>query len=561
MKALAAGFLVSLTACAGAPVSQEVLKIVPLVKAEKYDEAAANPDLLAPAFVEALREMKAEGADPKRIVRVADLFFDNYPFSVKDMTIDEAVFETVAEIHYESNLKLTSPIHSCWQVDACETLDDLIELLDGWNDEHLDGGRCARKVLDIARNAQRSGLSVTFKTVRLRDPRQGNNPLSDLFRKCSQPFSTSPWLPVIAFRVTSLDGWMYQKRRHEAWRDRWEMNSYSRWKRMFLARLAWLGALRQEPKMERGSGSYMASKYDARLGRLGRALDAFSSLFDGANSKSPGPETFIPVAKELIQAGQGTPFADMAQQCGVIYFQDSKREADAEAWLRSQLKEFDETFRVAYSLLYMSDPISSDRTSEQSIDLAREAYEVDREGTSAISALARWGNLLHSEGRSAEAVERLDAALARGPAPLGTFEDESADFARSSAGRLLGEILLEQTKWQRAYEVIRDWELYTTCGTTQGDSEWRNDSMALCLEKLGRPREALEFHWKAACSSYDMKQDRAEKVKGSYASQGQLAELRELVRKKVEGIESWGKKVGNEDALKWLADELGVAVK
>src|SRR5689334_13034086 len=166
-----------MASCAGPQVLQEVRRIVPLIKSEKYNEAAANPDLLAPAFVEALREMKAEGADPKRIVRVADFFFDNYPFSVKDMTIDEAVFETVAEIHYESNLKLTSPIHSCRQVDACETLDDLIELLDGWNDEHLDGGRCARKVLDIARNAQRSGLSVTFKTVRLRDPRQGNNPL------------------------------------------------------------------------------------------------------------------------------------------------------------------------------------------------------------------------------------------------------------------------------------------------------------------------------------------------------------------------------------------------
>ncbi|HEU4338990.1 MAG TPA: hypothetical protein VFS19_02890, partial [Planctomycetota bacterium] len=269
MKAVTAGFLILLTACAGAPVSQEVRRIVPLIKAEKYDAAAADPDLLAPAFVEALRELKAEAADPKRIVRVADFFFEHYPFCVKDLPIDESVFETVAEIHYESNLKLTSSIPSCRQVEACETLDELIELLDGWHDEHLDGGRCARKVLDIARNAERSGQSITFKTVRLRDPRRDHLLLSDLFKNCEEPFSTSPWLPVIAFRVMSLDGWLHQKRRHEAWRDRWELNSCGRWKRMFLARLAWLGALRQEPKVEPGSGSALASKYDARLGRLG----------------------------------------------------------------------------------------------------------------------------------------------------------------------------------------------------------------------------------------------------------------------------------------------------
>jgi hypothetical protein len=67
-RALAAVLTIVISSCASPPVSQEVRRIVPLIKAERYDEAAGNPDLLAPAFVEALREMKAEGTDPKRVV-------------------------------------------------------------------------------------------------------------------------------------------------------------------------------------------------------------------------------------------------------------------------------------------------------------------------------------------------------------------------------------------------------------------------------------------------------------------------------------------------------------
>ena len=161
MRTLPYGLAILLSiSCAGSPVSQDVRRIVPLIKAEKYEDAAADPDLLAPAFLQALHEMKAEGADPKRIVRVADFFFDNYPFSVQDLAVDESLFIEITELQYDVLTRLVPETQACAEFRRLRTPAELFsadELIKG----HEDGGRCARHVFQIFRTATRDGYRTS----------------------------------------------------------------------------------------------------------------------------------------------------------------------------------------------------------------------------------------------------------------------------------------------------------------------------------------------------------------------------------------------------------------
>ena len=93
------------------------------------------------------------------------------------------------------------------------------------------------------------------------------------------------------------------------------------------------------------------------------------------------------------------------------------------------------------------------------------------------------------------------------------------------------------------------------------EEEERFDAIALCLEKLGRRRDALEFHWLAAASHPVMSRERARLLKSRFEAYSMLEDLKINVKAQIEAIEAWGNRVMEEDGLRWLARELGIPVK
>lgn len=564
MKVIAAGLLVLLTACAGAPVSPEVQKLVPLIKAEKFDEAAANPDLLAPAFVEALREMKAEGSDPKRIVRVADFFFEHYPFSIKDLPPDEAIFEAVAEFHADALLKLEPRIDSCAALEDAGSLERLEDLLEGWHEPHADGGRCARRLYEIYRGARRINENLELMAGSLpsvtRDPWELDNLMNDLCRRGADSLGSSPLYVLTVLRASLLDRSTYQRRRRDAWFDYHELGSVARWKRLYWIRTAWLDSLRQQPSYEgEDAGAALASsRFDPRLRDLGRGLAKFSELMHRMD-KTDAIES---AACELIRAGRGTPFADLARYGVVVFYEGTERPDQAEAWLRSSLKEFDRPFRASYSLIEMTDHNTENRTSERNIELAREALNLDPKSSSAITALAVLGEEHLNAGREVEAIADFERALALGKPELGYFEDESADYARSDAGIKLAQLLQKREQWEKALAVWESVDYYSMCVLGGWDTpDTIRLSKATCLDRLGRLRLAAEAYWECVPRLGDDAKGAAKRLREIYKGWGLLPELRLKVDHLVLDYAHWKKSIKPDSGLQWLRDSLDEASK
>ena len=565
MRALTVGFLVSLTACAGAPPARQSTSLVPLIKAERFDEAGAQPDLLAESIVAALREMKADGAGPLSIIRIADFFFDHYPFSIKDLPLNEEVIEAVAEAHAEADLVLHPRLESCARVENAKTLEELGELFESWHDPHEDGGRCSRRLLKIYQGTRRVGEDLVLDPkgppAADPDPWKLDNLMGDLCQDSANSLGSSPLYLLTVFKASRLDRWMYQRRRRNAWMDYYQLGSQPRWKRFYWIHAAWLDALLQPPSFEgQDAGTCLsASRFDSRLRDLGRALAAFSELMQQMEG---GPEAIESAARELIRAGRGTPFADLARYGVVVFLEGTERPAEAEAWLRSCLKEFDRPFRPGYALIEMTNDNAGHRSGERNIELALEALNLDPKSTSAITALSVLGDEYLKAGHKAEAMASFEAALALGRPALDYFEDESADYARSDAGIKLAQLLQDRKEWHKALAAWESVDYYSMCVLGGWDiPDTIQLSKAQCLDRLGRLRPAADAYWECVEKLGEDAQAAAKRLREIHAGWGTLPDLRLKVDHRILEYQSSKRKIDPESGLQWLKDNLGESRK
>ena len=570
MKFVPALLVAMFLSCGGVPVSPEAEQLVPLIKVERFDKAASDPDHLTEAFLAALQQMEDEKLDPARIVSVADYFFDHYPFCVEDLPIDEADFDAVARIQHRASRKLIPALPACHAFEEAPTLQDMTELMRSWKGMHEDGGRCLRRVHDLYLELRGLGFDWPrqMRIIRAEPKIDEDVLIGDLFLACLELQPNSPFVPLIALSAATFSDWASQGRRSyalEAFRE--HLGSSPRWARLYESRVAWVGALRQSPRFNcRGLADVLSkSSVDPKLRRLGDALGIFTGYLEGMESGATRMEDFKSAVDLVVLYGKGTPFPDMARHAYVFGLAESKRVKEGEAWLKARFQEFEHPFHACYAALHLAFRTGSEsdtpETRAKVVDLARFAISLDPEGSSAVEAWYVLAQIYQGAGREVDAIHCLESALAREKTEEALYEDETADLARSNASQMLGRLLLKREAWQRAFDVWADWDHYTGSGTTPEDWVERFDSMALCLEKQGRPRDALTFHWRAAVSRVPMTRERAQNLKIRYEAQGMAGELKSNVRATVESIQSRGNLVREDDGLRWLAEQLGVAVR
>src|SRR5688572_29229617 len=266
--------------CGGIPVSPEAEQLMPLIKIERFEKAASNPDHLTEGFLAALEEMEDEKLDPARVVSVANYFFDHYPFCAEDLPIDEADFAAVARIQHRAARKLIPALPSCHAFEESPTLQDRIELMRSWKGEHEDGGRCVRNVFDLFLELRSLGFDWPRRTRLIRERVASEDALiEDLFLACLETQPNSPFVPLIALTAATFSEWAAQGRRSYALEEFGNhLRGSARWSRMYESRVAWVGALRQSPRFNcRELGEVLAiSAIDPRLRRLGDALRIYS---------------------------------------------------------------------------------------------------------------------------------------------------------------------------------------------------------------------------------------------------------------------------------------------
>jgi hypothetical protein len=571
-RLLVCGLALLAVSCGGIPVSPEAQQLVPLIKARKFGDAAADPDHLAEACAAALREMERdETVDPGDIIEVADYFFDHYPFSPRDLEFDEAIFESAAHSRHSAAIQLKGPLKSCETFDRVSTLQDMTDLVRSWGSAHDDGGRCVRKVYDLFRKLRAIGYDWPLETRLDRDPRKTrgleDGLIQDLFKSVLSTHPDSPYVPLIALAAASFSESAERGRRLQALEEFWELKSSARWSRAYLGRIAWLGARRQAPRfVVEGFGEALAaSKVDARLRDLGAAVLRYSKCMVDLESGSPKLDELREAVREVIAKGKGTPFPDLARHAFIFGLAEGGRWEEGEAWLRTRAGDFEDPFYACYAALHLAfrcgaaipNPVTA---ANRTMELIRFAISLDSTGSPSVEAMYMMAQVHEGAGREDEAIKALEGALLRGRFATGKFEDETAELARSNAAQMLGRIRVRRQEWVFALDAWGEWDSSAGASTPLEEEE-RCDAMALSLEKLGRRREALEFHWLAAGAQPVMSRERARSLKTRFEAYGMVDDLKMNVRLRIEAIEAWGNRVKDEDGLRWLADQLGVPVK
>jgi hypothetical protein len=547
--------------CAGTPVSPEVGRIVTLIKAEKYDDLG-DPDFLAPACVEALRQLKAEGAEAKRIVAVADFFFEHYPFCVRDLVLDEALFERVAEAHFQASMKLKPALSGCARMSAAKTFMDKARLVSDWHESgHDDGGRCAKDMTEFFRRALKAGPEWHLDPD-IGGPVGDERPdllLGDLAAN-ARGLETSPYLPIMAMVVTRLRDF-HTVRRVGSW-STWKYSlSDGRWNRLYESRLLWLEALWHDPEFFGPDidcvDSFETSRFDPRLRALGAVLRGVSKVDLYPYSASKDLPSVARVAELVVRAGAGTPFPDRYRFAYMVCMLYANRTEEAEAWLRAHEREFDYPLRLAYSWLFLGGAFANSEESswnpERVLECARKALEAAPGASSAGLSLEYMIEVYQATGRHDQVIPCLEKILALPKNASEPFEDEMYLAVRSRAGERLAYLLLDGREWERSLAAWKAWESYATCGEL-GDSQHNAliRGVGRCLEELGRHREAADHYWKDVIFEYGSVAS-AKLLKALHHSRGTTPDLEERVRRHVDAK---GMKPTN--ALKWLADELGV---
>lgn len=563
MRYLATAIALLSLSCAGPQVSPEVLRIVPLIKAERYDEAAADPDLLAPAFVEALREMASEGADPKRILAISDFFFEQYPFSIRDVAVHEGLFRAVADAHVQASTKLNPELPACARMKSAWTVQDKTEVLRSWVGVHDDGGRCARNVAEFLHRALASGPDWVFDPAfsRQRDRQPPGLLVGHLVEAAATPFQSTPWLPFMAMMGSHIRT-MYGDSRLDAWADWQDVLDKSPWKRMFHARAAWLDALTQPSPCAFSAGAEFlaASRFDRRLREVGSALRAASKVRISLDGEPEDLPALTRAVEGVCRAGRGTPFPDVFRYAYVAGLVNSGRSDLAETWLQSHGKEFEHPLRHAYSWMFLCKPLVSAETisgnAERVLDLTRKALEVAPGASSSCMALLLRTEVYQERGLQEAVMACLEKALAIPDGASGPFEDVYERIARSGAGRMLAHLLLAGRKWERSLAAWETWEPYATSGLEHSENDLDQSlGIGRCLEELGRRRDAAEHYWFSVVEIH-LNAEPARRLLEVHRSLRTLPELRDKLLKEVERS---GGKVS--DGLKLLAEELGVPVK
>jgi tetratricopeptide (TPR) repeat protein len=287
-------------------------------------------------------------------------------------------------------------------------------------------------------------------------------------------------------------------------------------------------------------------------------MGRFDFSVDSEPQDIPGMEGAV---EGVIRAGRGTPFPDVARFGLVAAYVNSGRLEVAEAWLRSHETHFDHPIRRAYAWLFLLTPIDNSDTinehSDRVLEFARNAVEAAPNSSSSIVALVLMSRAHEAKGNGSERMACIAKAVSVPDNSCGEFEDEISLRARSTAGRLHARMCQERGDWVQGLAAWKAWERYSTCGNDAWDQALQlSVGVGLCLEKLGRHREAADHYWKSVKNDY-YSSEPASRLLEIHRSLGTLPQLTAEVKLEIERFGTSEKKPG--DGLNLLANELGVS--
>ena len=172
--------------------------------------------------------------------------------------------------------------------------------------------------------------------------------------------------------------------------------------------------------------------------------------------------------------------------------------------------------------------------------------------TSLLSRL-RLAEILVGENAEAAAILHLEDVFQMPIEDPVEVDDETPDYARSEAARLLATLFEKRGDWNRSLVLWRDWVPATFCGTCAKEMEdERHYHLGLALEKLQRPKEAIEEYWLAA-PTYE---EAAKACRALHGRLGSLPVLRRKVEEAARKTREYDPELQGYVGLKWLEEDL-----
>lgn len=552
--------ILAAVSCAVGQASQEAHRIIPLIKAERYDEAWAQPELLAPAFVETLRQMKAEGADPKRIVAVADYFLANYPFCARDLQIDELILQQVIGARTQATESLVPSLAPCLALRAADTFVAKLAVLNSWSDRHVDGGRCAGDILGFLGRVLHRGNDWFFDTALTgKEGPVSTAWVSNLLDSCWKFFLDDPQVVLLAFRESQIDR-LTGEGAWDSWCSHDWLLEHDQWARYYRFRRSWLGALRFKPSFDHVFDIHeelILHRLNPRLRELGAALKTAS--------QSREVDPVRRAAETMRRTAPGTPFADAALFSMISPLLEEERPKEAEQLVRELRTEFSNPFYPGHTLLFIASAHLGDELTDASTDLeradrlAREVLSWDPKGPTASLALYTIGWVHGQRDRKAEMIACMQAALSV-PKNTGPYEYEPDSEARSRAGLTIAHHFESRKEWKRALQSWQSWESHGSCGLHHEENAvQQNLGIARSLDGLGRTTEAIPHYWEGLSSPVSRDLEASARFLVIQRELGREEELKAQVRDRVKWLTTHRYEL--EGSVRWLAEQLGLEVK
>ena len=194
--------------------------------------------------------------------------------------------------------------------------------------------------------------------------------------------------------------------------------------------------------------------------------------------------------------------------------------------------------------------------------MLQEALDLDPRGPVAHRALSLLADADRDAGRGKDMIAKLESVLQMTAPARSDYElEEDLRECQAMARQALARHFQKRGEWRRALEQWTRFETYGWCGNGHWAQETEQElGMGECLERLGRPDEALACYWRAVVIRDDG-EEAAENLLRIYRGRNAQAEFRRLAIELLDRETKDGETIEYQKGLKRLAKEVGSPVK
>ena len=512
-------------------LSAEEGRLVDLLRQGRVDEATQNTARIARAIAFHVEEL----SDPKEILTAANRLWKGYPFSIADLAVDVDLLERVAEKEAESRASIEPRTSACTMRMGIEDFGEIQR-------HPPDGGRCARRAYRILRERVYSLRNPDFRDV---------DKLKIFLDFMIQSFGPDVFVLLAGLRIEQTARLAGATRRDAyALRDL----QRTRWDRLVYGHLAWLRAhlFKWETDWhEFEDAADKLEKSSPELDRLARAFHRFCAAFQDCRSEKDARPALDQAVAEIEAAAPGTPFARAARLGRMEAWANLKRHKEALAEFRKRSgADVEEAPRI---LLWIAMMFQSQEDAASAKALLQEVLSTYGTHASSLLARVRLAEILLKENAEDGAIRQLEDVFQMPIEDPVELDDESPDYARSDAARMLAILFEKRGDWNRSLLLWRDWVPATFCGTCDRQMEdQRHYHLGLALDNLQRPKESVDEYWLAAPAH----EEAAKACRALHVRLGSLADLQRKVEESVRKAKEHDPELQGYAGLRWLEENL-----